>query len=347
MSPYQIRLPDLLSVLPQGRRLKDRPTNPNFAQLDANFSSWVTNSAPLPPKQKKTILQAQMPYLVALVYPDASLSQLTVCLRYMLLSLVLENLTDNASTDQCRAWTDMFVGLLKGEKLDEKSSQAKHPMYQFMAGLSAHVMKEISDTHRHAFISENEAAAESIVKEALDREISSSDNGCTTSLAEYMDHRQATIGLRPFLVLERWVRGIDLPDTIFHHPVVKAMVDAAVEMVFIANDIYSYKKECIAGEASHNIITVIMHDNCAGVSKGDIQGAFDVAFSMFRGAWAQFVQAKEYLDEDENYGALTEAYSAALLDCVAGNIHWSLICDRYSVFEDEKSRVCRLISIQV
>ncbi|KAG1830868.1 isoprenoid synthase domain-containing protein [Suillus variegatus] len=91
----------------------------------------------------------------------------------------------------------------------------------------------------------------SVVVEALDRE-----QGLMRSLDNYIKLRCATIGLKPTLTLLEM--GMDLPDEVFHHPVIMDLANCIAEIVFIDNDMTSYNKEQATGNEFHNLISIVM-----------------------------------------------------------------------------------------
>lgn len=100
----------------------------------------------------------------------------------------------------------------------------------------------------------------------------------------------------------------------------------------------------MAGATQNNVITVIIQDLSTGICEGDLQGSFDYSNKLFQEALARFGTHKEALMESivsaqEIDGIDTlNTFSQAMIDCVVGNIKWSMVCRRYAVFECEQAR---------
>ncbi|KAJ6460556.1 terpenoid synthase [Mycena sanguinolenta] len=60
--------------------------------------------------------------------------------------------------------------------------------------------------------------------------------------------------------------GMDRVDEIWNHPVIDELRRIAVDIVFLDNDIVSYKKELAAGNDNHNTVTIIMHEESTALS---------------------------------------------------------------------------------
>ncbi|KAJ8692727.1 hypothetical protein PTI98_010014 [Pleurotus ostreatus] len=153
----------------------------------------------------------------------------------------------------------------------------------------------------------------------------------------------------PFLILAQWTGGIRLPVSIQDSHSIQTMSQAAVEMVFLANDVYSYKKEKMAGATQNNVITVIIGDPSTGICEGDLQGSFDYSERLFQDALSRFYTHREMLleivSDQQNYTADIDKFSRAMMDCVVGNIKWSMVCKRYAVFECEQARNNEVVKI--
>ncbi|KAG9227694.1 hypothetical protein PTI98_011276 [Pleurotus ostreatus] len=342
----QYRLPDVLSVI-CGRNVHDPVAlNPHYAELDAYFVDWI-NAQKLSPATQKSWIAVQMPLLASLTNPHMTLDQLRVCLEYMVLSLGMEDLTDTASSEESKKWAHFFMDLLRSPGNTDERLLKAHPMIGVMNDFSVRVMKDLGPTYTLPFIQSNDELVRGMVQESLDREAEETDADQSTSSVEaYIHARRTTIGIQPVLVLGRWARGLDLPDEVLCSEQVTGMVDATIDMVFLANDIYSYKKERIAGAVQHNIVTVAMNDESARVGSSNVQGAVDYAYELIHTAHDRFQRLLAELSSTpmwNTYQDALEKYAENMHDWAVGNVVWSLASPRYSVFDNPSAKSTMMI----
>lgn len=77
---------------------------------------------------------------------------------------------------------------------------------------------------------------DSVVEQALDR-----DEHNARNVEEYLELRRRTIGIWPSLVLLEL--HLNIPDEVKRHPDILTLESTCVDLVAIANDIYSYNVE--------------------------------------------------------------------------------------------------------
>ncbi len=98
----------------------------------------------------------------------------------------------------------------------------------------------------------------------------------------------------------------------------------------------------MAGATQNNVITAIIQDPLTSICEGDLQGSFDYSKRLFQEALTRFLTHKELLLENvsdhKGYSIEVNKLSQAMMDCVVGNIKWSMVCRRYAVFGCEQAR---------
>ncbi|KAL0958948.1 hypothetical protein HGRIS_014262 [Hohenbuehelia grisea] len=285
-----------------------------------------------------------MPLLAALANPHMSLMQLQVCLDYMIVSLCLEDLTDFAASMDARDAASTFMGLFEGFiPAPEAISSSARPIFDVVRQLLPGIMKGLGATYQRPFIKSNVLLAKGMVEEATQREEAVPSHG---TVEDYIRVRRTTIGIEPVLILGQWARNIDLPEEILRSEHVGVMVEATIDMVFLANDIYSYKKERQAQAAQHNIITIALRE---GIAAG-YQGCVDYANQLIQAAALQFEQGLLQLEASAmwaEHGDNLQKYAENMMDWVVGNIEWSLQSERYSLFADKEASVARIVQFDI
>ncbi|KAG6894759.1 hypothetical protein C0992_004808 [Termitomyces sp. T32_za158] len=168
-----------------------------------------------------------------------------------------------------------------------------------------------------------------MAKEAVDRETPDPD----ITLEKYMKIRRDTIGARQLFDLGRWIYDLDIPCEVLMHPDIVKIEDLFVDIVSLANDLYSYRKECFEGDTNHNYITVAFGDPVTGLRENDLQGAIDYTYQKFCQVMTDLEDQKKALPSfGESEDARVTKYIEMVTDVVIGTIQWSLECGRYGHF---------------
>lgn len=154
-----------------------------------------------------------------------------------------------------------------------------------------------------------------IVQQAIDR-----DQHHIRDVDTYFALRRQTIGTAPsYGLIDMY---FNIPDHMIQHPHVQDMSDLATDMISMCNDIYSYNKEQAAGEADHNLITVVMHQ--FGLS---LHEAFEWVAAYHADILEKFVKLYDSLPwfpaESETTNQELREYAYGLGDWVRANERWS------------------------
>ncbi|KAH7904317.1 isoprenoid synthase domain-containing protein [Hygrophoropsis aurantiaca] len=291
---------------------------------------------------------------VSFFFPNGDAKAFKAAVAYGKAGIILEKLTDAATVVDARKWATLYINafdhVIQGTKAQHpfvrliNGIKAMHPFVLLIRSLAASANECLEDLYRKEFLDANSALAQGIVQEAVDRQAAQDANAKLT-VDVYLATRRNTIGVKAALVLVRSARGLNICSRLLDDPSVRGMEEATTDLVIIANDIYSYKKELVDDNgAQHNLLTVLMQDPKWGHL--DLQGAIDCAGQLFESAIARFKECRANLPSiDEETNMMLATYADTMVDTFVGNIEWSLICKRYSVFENEESRQKGLLSL--
>ncbi|KAI6005846.1 isoprenoid synthase domain-containing protein [Pisolithus albus] len=330
------QLPDLRSFFP---RKPGGAISPHFKGAYRGYNEWVSNT--LGHYFSIEVYNAEMPLLAALTYPFATELELRAILDYMTVSFMLEEMTDRYSSAKALKNSEKWLKTLED---GQTGANSRHPFLKLMSREMMDRLKSAVDPfHWPQFISTNVDFARNTVREALDREASKGIHS-TRDLHSYMITRRETIGTRPCFVLMRSTRRLYIPDSVLEEDAVKGMENAALDMVYIANDIYSFKKEQGDNGALNNIITVILKD--PDTSHLDLQGSINYAGDLFKAALDEFHAYRGRIPPfDSDMDKYLSAYADGLIDWVIGNIEWSIVNNRYKVFSSDSDRRSNIIRL--
>ncbi|KAG6376252.1 isoprenoid synthase domain-containing protein [Boletus reticuloceps] len=226
----------------------------------------------------------------------------------------------------------------------DKGESSRHPFIRTMRRELVPNMKAVVDPfHWPQFLDSNVHFSKNTIQEALDRE-SHSKKDTVRDIQSYMVMRRETIGTRPCFVLMRSIRRLYIPDDVLAHPIIREMEDVALDMVFIVNDVYSFKKEYGDNGALNNLLTVMEKDLMA--SHMDLQTRLDHTEKLFTAALDRFHACRKELPSfNADLDRHVAAYADGLIDWIAGNIEWSSLNHRYKTFlngEDRKNCIMKI-----
>ncbi|KAG6887043.1 hypothetical protein C0992_001080, partial [Termitomyces sp. T32_za158] len=161
------------------------------------------------------------------MFPESSLEHSRIISEYLILSRLVEQLTDEPATSiQAQKWADIFK-----QALEQTLGETGEPAAEIIKDITRRVLSAVKDPYRHFLVRDNIRLAESMVKEAVDRESSV----CGLDLETYMKARRDTIGIRPLFDIGRWIYGLDIADEILFHPDIVKMEERFVDLVALAN----------------------------------------------------------------------------------------------------------------
>ncbi|KAG2156378.1 isoprenoid synthase domain-containing protein [Suillus clintonianus] len=324
------QLPDLLSICP---KKTGHIVSPSFEETKHSYEQWVRDNIGYFAAIK--FAKIQMPLLAALICPKGGFRDLRAILDCMSMQYILEELTDRCSSEAAKSQCDLWIEILKNPEAGEGH---RHPFIKLIAKQMVTRMKDAVDPyHWPQFIQSCDEYAKNTAQEALDRE-TLKDASATRRVAAYMIMRRESIGVRPSLVVMRSIRKLYLPEHVLKHHVVAEMENTALDMVYITNDIYSFKKELNEDGALNNIINIIQKD--PKTQHLDLQARIIHAGELFQGALDRFKACRDSLpsfgnDETDKQVA---AYADGLVDWVVGNVEWSVVTPRYRVFANDADR---------
>ncbi|KAJ6597689.1 terpenoid synthase [Mycena vulgaris] len=182
-----------------------------------------------------------------------------------------------------------------------------------------------------------------VVQQAACREI---NYICT--LDEYFARRRHTIGTYPCYAFIEITLALDLPREVMDHWAVVSINQDATDMVLLANDMCSYRKEVMVDEADDNIVTVLMAQNqtdIAGAMKW-ISDRHDELVEHFLGIRDDVLGHRNgILSWGPKIDSQIERYIDGLGRLVRGNDQWMFECGRYFGDDGHEIQLSRTVII--
>jgi len=312
-------LPDLPKICPFSPSL-----NPHFESVAPESKTWIDSFGILSGRRQRYFSTSAFEFLAAYAYPYADREGYRTSCDYMNITFVLDDFSDDEGGKGARAMADSFMNALRDPTWDDGTAFAR------LARGFGDRLSTASATARQRFTDTFDRYLDATVREAQNRE-----DGTILSLEDFMELRRGNSGVEVAFALIECILLIDLKPEVFDHPALSRLKTLAGNMLFSANDIYSYNKEQAGGHSANNLITVIREERGVG-----LQGAFDIAGQFFESHAEEFLRCKELLPSwGPEVDEAVSRYVTGLGCWVSGGIEWSLSGPRY--FGDSVEEVRR------
>ncbi|KAJ7496297.1 isoprenoid synthase domain-containing protein, partial [Mycena galericulata] len=162
-------------------------------------------------------------------------------------------------------------------------------------------------------------------------------------IPSYVAFRRETSAVRTCFDLVEYCAGLDLPQHVHEDPVFISGYNAAMDLVFWTNDLFSYNMEQSKGHGGANAVTVIMK------SKGvDLQAAIDFLGGYCEALTSQLQESRRIFASrsDPVYSKDAVRIMDAFGDWVRGNDQWSLATERYFGKENHVVKETRIVKLK-
>jgi len=312
--PKTIYLPDTMTNWPWPRAV-----NPHYEAVKIEADAWFRSFKTLDQELLKAFDKCNTAYAVALAYPSASREYLRVGCEVLDVQLVVDDVTDRSTVAGAKGIVDIVIDALHNPY--KIRPEGEYIVGEMMRQCSVHAMQTISTTCYPRFIDKFTTYLRAVAVEAIDRE-----QGHCLGIDDHFKHRRETIGTLPWFALHGM--EMNLPDEVYHHPAIVDMLECAVDLIAVDNDMFSYNKEQADGTDYNSLITVVM------VEFGlDIGSAMGWAAAYHTKLETRFING---LAKIPSWGPSTDILVKEYLDGVGtfvrANYCWSWSSDNHRYF---------------
>ncbi|KAF4598949.1 terpene cyclase [Pleurotus pulmonarius] len=309
VSTLEIHLPNLMDYCPLPIFINQR-----HHWLKEQSTRWIL-------EQGFMTLQDQESWdgelLANVVHPHADNEELNIICDFFNLLMAADDLTDSQGARNAQMTCDVFLGSLRHPSTPSSSNFSRAvadfaKRYKLRASPSAHAR----------FMKHIESYLNAVASQATLR-----DSQVTPALEPFVIQRRENCSMKACYDLIELELGIDLPDKIYDDPEFLVAYEAAVDLAWLGNDIYSFFKEAGHGQGGYNVITVYMAQ-----FRMDMQEAFDHAGAEFRRIWDRFQAAKASMpsfgeEHDNDVRRFVEGLELWVILMLSGS--WSFESRRY------------------
>ncbi|KAG9221422.1 hypothetical protein CCMSSC00406_0008322 [Pleurotus cornucopiae] len=270
--------------------------------------------------------------LASVVHPHADNEELKIICDFFNLLMAADDLTDLQGARNVQMTCDIFLGSLRHPSMPSSLNFSRAvadfaKRYKLRASSSAHTR----------FMKHMELYLDAVASQATLR-----DNQVTPALESFIIQRRENCSMKACYDLIELELGIDLPDKIYDDAEFLVAHEAAVDLAWLGNDIYSFFKEIQHGQGGYNAITVYMVQ-----FRMDMQAAFDHAGAEFRRIWDRFQAAKASMPSfGDGHDDDVRRFVEGLERWCIGNIYWSFESRRYFGEQGREIMAIHTVSVE-
>ncbi|KZT69831.1 terpenoid synthase [Daedalea quercina L-15889] len=336
--PGHFVLPDLVSHCPF-----PLTRHAHAEAVAAASDKWLDEGCPeLLPKKRAALYGLKSGILTAHCYPDADDERLRVVADFLVYLFHLDNISDKLAVHGTEQLANVVMNAhwLPERYAPTRSPGKEQPAEELSPGRLARSYWsrciQGAKPGPQARFKENLG----LFFEAVQIQTADRDNGVTPDLESYISIRRDTSGCKPSFDLIEYAMGLDLPEYVVEHPIIKALNQAANDLVTYV-DIFSYNVEQSRGD-THNMIPILMtHRNLT------LQQAVDYVGDLCRDQISSFMENEKRIPSwGQDVDREVAVYVKGLRDWIVGSLHWSFMTERYfgkAGFEVKKSRFVELL----
>jgi hypothetical protein len=303
-----------------------RMVNPKLEEVVAHSREWLAASGMVAdPAQLARLWRAETGGLAAWTYPAIDYPMLVLISDWLTWLFALDDgYCDGAGFGrQPRLMVDMVVAL--SAVLDPQvpplpaGGRCAGPLREIRTRIAAHA----TPTQVRRWETAVREYLNALVWEASNRQA-----GIVPSLPDYLFVRQFSGGTLSAFALIDVLARTELTAAEADDPVLTRFSTVASNLISWDNDIFSYAKERDAGDAVHNIITVLaVHHRCA---PGD---ALSQAVELRNTAMAEVLELRATLTAGTS--AAVRRYVEGVCSWIRGHIDWTLGSSRFQPARQE------------
>ncbi|CAE6474266.1 unnamed protein product [Rhizoctonia solani] len=310
----QFTVPDIATYT--GKYFESK-CNPHIREAEASAHAWFDSYGIYSGVQREKFFQSRFCLLAALCYPEADLEHIRPAMDFFLWTFAFDDMADIGEfcSEGLKRAVDITMHALR-------DPNAALPDLKIVATLQSYVNRMRLNGGPRA-IQHLIEALDDYHREIIRENIRMADN-CVETIEEYITARRETSGVRQTLAMLEYAHCLDLPDIVFHHPVVRELATAGGEILAWANDIYSFPAEH-SHDQLHNFVYVVMHNK-----KVDLQGAVDYVYQRIQTRVQEYVALKAQLPSfGPHLDNQVSQYIKGIEYVVQGCIEWYFITPRY------------------
>ncbi|KAI0739545.1 terpenoid synthase [Daedaleopsis nitida] len=144
--------------------------------------------------------------------------------------------------------------------------------------------------------------------------------GIIPDLESYISTRRDSAGVKMLLDLIQYAGGLNVPQQIYEHPLLRRLRQDAADIIVWSTDIAAYAQR----PHTNNLITVVMAER-----RYTAQGAAHFAGNLVKETISNLLENEAMLPVFGDWDEDVRAYVRGLRYCIVGSLHWLYETDRF------------------
>ncbi|KAJ7155327.1 terpenoid synthase [Mycena filopes] len=313
----------------------DNGLNPNFSKARSASRNWISQYGDLVcgPKMRAFMENCNFELSNSYCFPYAGEAGLRATMDLTNILWLYDEFTDTVSGAEGTAAAITVARALREPDFDDGSW-----ICSMMKSFKQNHIDKAGPNVARRFINNFCSYVEVVGTEALLREKNE-----VLDIPNYVTFRRETSAVRTCFDLVEYCAGLDLPQCVHEDPVFISGYNAAMDLVFWTNDLFSYNMEQSKGHGGANVVTVIMKSKDV-----DLQTAIDFLSGYCEALTAQLQEARCVLSSrsDPVYSKDAVRIIDAFGDWVRGNDQWSFATERYFGKENHVVKETRIVKLK-
>ncbi|KAG9039883.1 hypothetical protein FRB95_004355 [Tulasnella sp. JGI-2019a] len=315
-SPSYI-IPDFISISPSPFRV-----NPNYASTVLSSVEWLDSFGVHPNlKHRAAFRSMDFGMLTAMCYADANQERFRLLCDYINALFAYDDLADEGGLRKDGDGALKAAGIIMDCLRHSTTHDTPFKVGKIFSSLWTRVLESgISAGANRRFLESTEMYLQAVHQHVVNR-----SQNKILDIESFIQLRRDNGALKMCFAMVEFSMGLNLPDEVFQHPLIKIMEDAANDVVVLSNDVYSYNIEQAQGDTQNIIETTMKQNSCS------LQEAMDFAGSVVADRIQLFADSKRQLPSfgSKRVDNEVQQYLQVCEDWMTGGFHWSLRSDRY------------------
>ncbi|KAF8586107.1 terpenoid synthase [Ramaria rubella] len=327
--PAYLYLPDFLASWPYERRL-----NHHCLEVNKAAYAWISTYGLLKPKSQRAFESCNSGLLAALAYPDVGKDHLRIVCDALNIVFLFDDYSDLQEPHIVREIADNIINALCHPNTPPNPRVKDHARFgEITRDFWSRALQILSPSCAHRFIESFCTYATSIVQQAKDR-----SREHVRDVESYLALRRDTIGAKLAFALIDSVDEIDPLDD----PMVVELENAAIDIISLTNDAYSFDVEQSRNDHAHNMLTCIMLSQNL-----PLQEAMIVLETHVSRIKKQFLDTKACIEAIHgNTSRSLSAYIDGIGTWVRANDTWSFESQRYFGLQGLEIQAQRVVALR-
>ncbi|KAJ5648450.1 terpene synthase metal binding domain protein [Penicillium lividum] len=327
----QVTLPDLFV----GFLARKPVLHQDYEDTRVASESWLSVLCDFPPSLRKTVHKIDITYYCAILLPHVDADRFRTVCDWMNWVFPFDDALDNGPLKEkpkdVRELVNCLIGILDTNTTHEHQDK----LLLAFESIWLRVFQDSSSGVQRRFASSMRDYCEAIYQQVV---LQKGGRQKELGVQSTLQMRRQSIGTMPLFALIEYAHALRIPDDVFDCKSIKEIQRVGTDLVFLQNDLISYRKEKALGE-SHNIISIYQQEGYT------IQEAFNEVERSLSKCYRDWYLALAQLPSwGEEIDSQVQLYIEGVQNAALANIHWSFRVDRYWG-NNQDVRKTRIISL--